>query len=231
MPRPAFSRDYRLWGEWLKNANTNSSYTHKIIKMHKAFPDKSLKQLREIKQTYISPSKKGISDLSIAEFEKRKIGFHIIRKMQPSAKSKGMTMREAVQDYNLNKTSNNKIREKDVIEAMGDYIRKGKRGKYEFNPRGKLELKHGIYSNGEYRVVIISKEKERKIVKEYQNDLQKLLSGNPQMSREKFYKKYNGKTVKDFKGKRIELEADVVKIREDMDKRGDSYVVTLSGQR
>lgn len=230
MPRPAFTSKFRLWGEWLKNANPNSSYTQKIIKLHKVFPDKSLKQLREIKQTYISPSKKGISDLSIPEVEKRKIGFHIIRKMQPSAKSKGMTLREAVQDYNLNNIFGKKIREKDVIEAMGDYIRKGKRGKYEFNPKGKLELKHGIYSNGEYRVVTISKEKERKIVKEYQNDLQKLLSGNPQMTREKFYKKYNGKIIKDAKGKKVELEADVAKIKENMDKRGDSYVVTLSGR-
>jgi len=228
MPRPNFSRDFRLWGEWKKAQNSNSSYFKQIEKLHKIFPDKSLKQLREIKTSYISPSKKGISALSPTEREKRKIGFHIIRKMQPSANSKGMTMREAIQDYNLNNRFDNKIRERDVIEAMGDYIRKGKRGKYEFNPRGKLELRHGIYSNGEYRVVIISKEKERKIVKEYQRDLQKLLSGNPQMSREKFYKKYNGKTVKDAKGKRIELEADVVKIREDMNRRGDNYVVTLS---
>ena len=229
MPRPNFSRDFRLWGDWKKAQTSNSSYFKQIEKLHKIFPDKSLKQLREIKKSYILPSKKGISGLSPAEAEKRKIGFHIIRKMQPTAKSKGMTLRDAVKDYNLNNRFDKKIRESEVIEAMGDYIRKGKNGRYEFNPRGKLELKHGIYSNGEYRVVTISKEKERKIVKEYQNDLQKVLHGHPGMTREKFYAKYNGKTIKDAKGKRVELEADVIKIREDMNRRGDNYVVTVSG--
>ena len=229
MPRPNFSRDFRHWGDWKKAQTPNSSYFKQIEKLHKIFPDKSLKQLREIKTSYILPSKKGISGLSPAETEKRKIAFHIIRKMQPSAKSKGMSMRDAIRDYNLNNLYNKKIRESEVIEAMGDYIRKGRRGKYEFNPRGKLELRHGIYSNGEYRVVTISKEKERKIVKEYQNELQKALNGHPEMSREKFYEKWTGKTVKDAKGKRVELEADVVKIRADMDRRGEDYVVTLSG--
>ena len=229
MPRPNFSRDFRLYGEWKKAQSSNSSYFKQIEKIHKIFPNKSLKQLREIKKSYIFPSTKAISDLSPAENEKRKTALHIMRKMQPSAKSKGMTMREAIEDYNLNNHNNKKIRESEVIEAMGDYIRKGKRGKYEFNPRGKLELRHGIYSNGEYTIVTISKEKERKIVKEYQNDLQKLLNGNPQMSREKFYEKYNGKSIKDAKGKKVELEADEIKIREDMDRRGDNYIVTISG--
>lgn len=149
--------------------------------------------------------------------------------MQPTDKSKGMSLREAVKDYNLNNAFGNRITEKDVIQAMGNYIRKGKRSRYEFNPNGKLELRHGIYSNGKYTTVVISKEKERQIVKEYQNDLQKALNGHPNMSREKFMEKWQGKTVKDAKGNKIELEADIVKIREDMDRRGDNYVVTISG--
>lgn len=229
MPRPAFSRDYRLWGDWKKAQNPNSSYFRQIEKLHKIFPDKSLKALRELKKGYIPPSKKSITDLSPVEKEKRKIGFHIIRKMQPSAKSKGMSMRAAVRDYNLNNFHGKKIKVSEIIEAMGDYIKKGRKGRYEFNPKGKLELRHNIYSKGEYREVTISNEKERAIVKEYQRDLQKLLHGQSSMSREEFYEKYNGVTVKDAKGKKVELEADVDKIREDMYRRGDNYVVTLSG--
>lgn len=230
MPRPPFSAKYRLYGDWKRAQNPNSSYFKQIERLHKIFPDKSLKQLREIGKTYKPPSKKPISDLSPAEAKMRRIALHIIRKTQPTEKSKGMSLRDAVKDYNLNNLHNNKITERQVIEALGDYIRKGKRGKYEFNPRGKLELNHHIYSNGEYKIITISKEKERKIVKEYQNDLQKALNGHPSMSREKFYEKWKGKTVKDAKGNKIELEADLVKIREDMDRKGDDYVVTVSGQ-
>jgi len=229
MPRPAFSAKYRLWGDWLKNANPNSSYTKKIIRLHKIFPDKNLKFLRSLKLSEVDPSLKSISKLTIDEVQKRKIGFHIIRKMQPTDKSKGMSLRQAVKDYNLNNHFGNKISEKDVIQAMGNYIRKGKQGRYEFNPNGRLELRHGIYSNGKYLKVVISREKERQIVKEYQNDLQKALNGHPSMTREKFMEKWKRKTVKDAKGKKIELEADIVKIRDDMNRRGDNYVVTISG--
>jgi hypothetical protein len=229
MPRPHFSAKYRLWGEWLKNANPNSSYTKRIIRLHQLFPDRSLKQLRSLKLSEVDPSLKPISELSLDDVKKRKISFHIIRKMQPTDKSKGLSLREAVKDYNLNNAFGNKITEKDVIQTMGNYIRKGKRGRYEFNPNGKLELRHGIYSNGKYIKVTISKEKERLIVKEYQNDLQKALNGHPSMSREKFMEKWKKKTIKDAKGNKIELEADIVKIREDMERRGDNYVVTISG--
>lgn len=229
MPRPNFSRDFRLWGDWKKAQNTNSFYFKGIEKLHKIFPDKSLKALRELKKVYIPPSKKSITALSPAEKEKRKIGFHIIRKMQPTAKSKGMSLRDAVRDYNLNNWHNKKIKVSEVIEAMGDYIRKGKKGRHEFNPKGKLELTHGIFSKGKYREIVISKEAERAIVKEYQRDLQNALHGHSPMSREEFYEKYNGKTVTDTKGKKVELEADVDKIREDMYRRGDNYIVTISG--
>lgn len=229
MARPSFTDKYRLYGEWKKAQNPNSSYFKKFEALHKVFPDKSLKQLRELSKNYLAPSKIPAIELTLNQSEKRKQAIHIIRKMQPSKKSNGMSLREAVKDYNLNNLHNKKITEREVLEAMGKYIRKGKKGRYEFNPKEKLELRHGIYSDGEYKVITISKESEREIVKEYQRDLQKALNGNPDMPGKKFKEKWTGRTVKDNKGKTVELEGDLAKIKEDMDRKGDNYVITLSG--
>ena len=198
MPRPAFSKDYRLYGDWLKNANKNSPYVKSIIKKHKLFPDRSLEFLRELKISDIQLSKLPAKLLSSKKMQERRAALQIIHTMQPGKNYKGMSLRNALKFHNSD-PSNIKMSEKKVKEHLGDVLTKEKR-RFSIKPNGKLETTHNIFSEGERREITISTQKDRDLIKEYYRDIWKM--ENNRLTPSEFSKKWKGKQIKDANGKK-----------------------------
>jgi hypothetical protein len=224
MPRPSFAKGCRLWGDWLASRNPNSSYTKRITALHKQFPDKSLKALKDIGKTVIDISKLPAKSLTTTQTQERKAALQIIRTMQPDKNYKGMSLRAALKTHNTD-PSRIKMSEKKVKAHLGNILEKGTKNRFRINPNGKLETRHNIYSNGQRHEITLATQKERQKVKEYFGDIFRMKHRNFPMN--EFSKKWDGKFVKDTKGKKwvFETNPEIIKDIEarDVDNFVSSY--------
>lgn len=199
MPRPAFSKDFRLWGEWLKNANPDSAYTQKIIKLHKMFPDRNLKFLRSLKISDIDISSKPISALSDKQTVDRGKSLKVLQIMR----RENLSLKEAIdsiKDYRL------KPSEQSVKKHLGKSLYKMGR-KWVARKSDKIEVKMHIYSNGAEEIITVNNSKDRYLISRYFSDLQKVQHG--QLEEKAFKKRYSRKGITDAKGYKWSLETNI----------------------
>ena len=221
MPRPAFTAKYKLWGDWLKSANPKSSYTKRIVALHKQYPDKSLKALKAIGKTVIDISKLPAKALTTKQTQERRAALQIIHTMQPGKNYTGMSLRNALKIHNSD-PSRIKMSENKVKAHLGDILEKGVKNRFRINPNKKLETRHNIYSNGERHEITLSTQKEREKVKEYFDDIFRMkYRGYPS---NEFSKKWKGKFVKDAKGQKCVFEDSPEIIKDIEDREIDDFV-------
>lgn len=196
MPRPAFSKDFRLWGDWLKNANPNSSYTQKIIKLHKMFPDRDLKFLRSLKISDIDISSNPISALTDKQIVERGKSLKVLQVMRRENLSLPRAI-ERVKEYGLNTSEQN------VRKHLGKTLYKAGR-RWVVRKTDTLETRMHIYSNGAEEIITVNNSKDRYLIGRYFSDLQKVYHG--ELNEKEFKKRYSRRTIIDAKGYKWKLE-------------------------
>ena len=199
MPRPAFSKDFRLWGDWLKNANLNSSYTQKIIKLHKAFPDRNLTFLRSLKISDIDVSSKPIEALTDKQIVERGNSLKVLKIMR----REGTSFTKSV------KIANNQgfnISEQNAKKHLGKSLYKiGRR--WLARKTDSIEFRLRIYSNGQEELISTTSSKDRRLIGKYFTDIRKVEKGL--LNEQDFKKRYSRRTIIDAKGQKWRLEANI----------------------
>lgn len=204
MPRPPFSAKYRLWGDWLKNANPDSAYTKKIIKLHQIYPDRNLKFLQSLKISDVDLSSKPISALTDKEFAERADSLKVLKIMR----NEGLSLSKSIQkakELGFNPT------EKSVFKNLGRTLYKSG-GVWKARKTDKIQVRMGIYSNGKEEMILVTNSKDRSLIGQYFNDVKKLNRG--ELDEKAFKKLYGRKIIVDAHGKKWKLEVNKDKIKQ-----------------
>lgn len=199
MPRPAFSKDFRLWGDWLKNANPDSAYTQKIIKLHKAFPDRNLKFLRSQKISDIDISSKPISALSDKQTVERGNSLKVLKIMRREGKSLSKSVKIAnEQGFNISERSAKKHLGKSLYKAGRRWLAR---------KTDSIEYRLRIYSKGREEVISTASSKDRSLIGKYFSDIRKVEKGR--LDEKDFKKRYSRRIIIDAKGHKWSLETNI----------------------
>lgn len=199
MPRPPFTAKYRLWGDWLKNANPNSSYTKKIIKLHQIYPNKDLKFLRSLKISDVDFSSKPLSALTDNEFVERSKSLKVLQIMRREGTSLSKSI-EIAKNYGFN------ISEQSVRKHLGSTIYKAG-NVWKVRKTDKIQTRMSIYSNGAEETITVTNSKDRNLIGRYFSDLRKVQKN--ELDENTFKKRYSRKVIVDAKGKKWKLETDI----------------------
>ena len=199
MPRPAFSKDFRLWGDWLKNANPNSSYTQRIIKLHKMFPDRNLKFLRSLKISDIDISSKPVSTLTDKEIVERDNSLKVLKIMR----REGTSLSKSIE---IAKNQGFNISEKSVKKHLGNSLYKVGR-RWLARKTDKIEVRLRIYSNGQEEFISVTNSKDRSLIGKYFNDIDEVQKGK--LDEKEFKRRYGRRTIIDAKGQKWSLESNI----------------------
>ena len=199
MPRPAFSKDFRLWGDWLKNANPNSSYTQRIIKLHKMFPDRNLKFLRSLKISDIDISSKPVSTLTDKEIVERGNSLKVLKIMR----REGTSLSKSIE---IAKNQGFNISEKSVKKHLGNSLYKVGR-RWLARKTDKIEVRLRIYSNGQEEFISVTNSKDRSLIGKYFNDIDEVQKGK--LDEKEFKRRYGRRTIIDAKGYKWSLETNI----------------------
>lgn len=203
MPRPPFSSKYRLWGDWLKNANPNSSYTKKIIRLHKIFPDRNLKFLQSLKISDVDLSSKPVSALTDKEFSERANSLKVLKIMRSEGLSLSRSIEKA-RELGFNPS------EKSVFKHLGRTLYKSG-NVWKARKTDKIQVRMGIYSNGKEETILVTNSKDRSLIGKYFNDVKKHNRG--ELDEKTFKKLYGQKTIVDAHGRKWKLETDLEEIK------------------
>ena len=199
MPRPAFTAKYRLYGDWLKNANPNSSYTQKIIKLHKMFPDRNLEFLRSLKISNIDVGSKPISALTDKQIVERGNSLKVLKMMRREGYSLSKSV-ESVRNQGFN------ISEGSVKKHLGKTLYKTGR-RWLARKTDKIEVRLRIYSNGQEEFISVTNSKDRSLIGKYYNDIDEVQKGK--LDEKEFKRRYGRRTIVDAKGHKWSLETNI----------------------
>jgi hypothetical protein len=206
VPRPAFSPKDRLFGDWLKRGDRTTKYAKHIEKLHIIFPDRCLKDLRDLKKPDYDLSSKTWESLGDQTYERTK-ALQVANMMRADSK---LTLEKAIKEINKNekKIGERGISEKTVRIHLGNTLYKNKNsGRWSVRKTDSIETKNLIYSEGKSEYIRIRSSKDRALLRQYKRDTDSLGSKKTVKEKEKILNKYKMKTVTDVNGKKWKLES------------------------
>jgi len=173
MSRPQFSREYRTYGEWHKAQPRDTRYAKEIIRKHKRFPDKSLKQLRDLKISDYDFSKAGWETLTAQHKRERHQSFQILRAMRRGASLNQMTEKHGITN-------------KDAIRLLGRNLYK-ENGRWKVTKSDSIEAEMRFYDqNAGHTTIITTSSKDRYLISEYFDAVDKTLKDGDTSRLKKF---------------------------------------------
>lgn len=203
MPRPPFSAKHRLWGDWKRAQNPNSSYFKRIERLHKIFPDRNLKFLQSLKISDVDLSLKPVSALTEKEFAERADSLKVLKIMRNEGLSLSRSIEKA-KELGFNPT------EKTVFKNLGRTLYKSG-SVWKARKSDRIQVRMGIYTNGREEMILVTNSKDRSLIGQYFNDVKKLVRG--ELDEKAFKKRYGRKAIIDARGKRWKLETDLDEIK------------------
>jgi len=160
--RPEFSKDHRTYGQWLKAQPRDTRYAKEIIRKHQMFPDKSLNQLRHLRISDYDLGKAGWETLTSQQKTERNKTLQILRSMR-----KGANLSQMTEKYGMNN--------KDAIRHLGRNLYK-ENGRWKVTKSDGLEVEMRFYDrNAGHITIVTTSSKERFLIGEYFNTVNKTL--------------------------------------------------------
>jgi hypothetical protein len=192
----AFSEKYSSFSKWLKKANKNSTYTQRIVKLHKLEPDLNLHDLSKARISDFDLSRKRWSRLTPQEKTKRNLSLEVLRRIRH-----GDSLADSCKETGIS--------EKEAVKYLRSCIYK-KKARWLPKKYDSIERALQIYENGEIRTIVIKGSKNSAVVGEYYNAVKNyLVSGDSG-----YLKPFKKKIIIDAYGKKHKLETDPDKIRD-----------------
>jgi len=198
MPRPKFTKEFRLYGDWLKAHPIKTKYVKSVIEKHKTFPDKNLKALLGIKSSKETLNKLPVKSLSEADLQDRNNSLNIIARMR----NKGYSLKKAIEFQN-SFDRQHKVTEKTVKKHVGKTLYKDNK-KWKVRKTDQIQARIHIYSKGEDATITVKNSKDRETIGQYFKDVHKMLKG--EMEEKDFDKKWRRKHLKDINGEKWSFE-------------------------
>ncbi|KXS40221.1 hypothetical protein HWN40_04600 [Methanolobus zinderi] len=189
MSRPEFTKDFRTYGQWLKAMPRDTRYAKEIIRKHKMFPDKSLKQLRDLKISDYDLSKAGWETLTSQQRMERHRSLQILRAMR-----KGASLNQMTEKFGM--------KNKDAVKLLGRNLYK-ENGRWKATKNDSLEVEMRFYDRDAGHITIVTRNsKDRYLIAEYKDAVDRTLKGGD-TSR---LKKFEGVKIVDNAGKEHSFE-------------------------
>jgi len=200
MSRPQFSKEYRTYGEWLKAQPRTSRYAKEIIRKHQYSPDKSLKQLRNLRIGDVDLSNVSWQSLTSQEKRNRNLSLQILRSMR-----KGDSLTQATEQLGLTKEF--------ALEHLGTRLQK-EGGNWKATKTDSLQSEMMIYAEGHgVTSIVVTNSRDRSRIGKYFSALQKALKTGDPSGLEKF----KDMKIKDANGKEYRFETDLEELYEIQD--------------
>jgi hypothetical protein len=172
MSRLRFSKDHRTYGEWLKAHPKDSKYAKEIIRKHQYFPDKSLNQLRKLKKADYDLSAVDFYDLSKDDRMDRKRSLEVLRNIR-----EGENFTEVLKKRGLKKGV--------VLKHLGKNLYK-QGGTWKVLASDSIQARMKIYSTEGQKVIVTANKKDRILISQYSNSVQKALKNKDPSVLDKF---------------------------------------------
>jgi hypothetical protein len=199
-----FSSKYPTFSAWLHAKRRFSSYSERIIKLHKIFPHESLISLIKTSIRILDLSKKSWKSLLPEERSNRILALEVLRRMK-----KGESLTRASQEVGLSKY--------ELLSYLRSAL-KNYSGRWYPKKIDYIEREMQIYEKGEVRTIIVTNSRDASIIGEYFATVRKYLeSGDPSE-----LKKFKKIIIVDAYGKKHRLETRPDKIRDIEDAKEDS---------
>jgi hypothetical protein len=200
MTRKIFSANFRTYGEWLKAQPRTSRYATEIIRKHERFPNISLKDLRDLKLRDHTLRDHAWQSLTSTQKRDRNLSLKVLRYMR-----KGESLTKAVEKVGVNKNF--------AVKHLGKNLHKSK-GKWRVNSSDTIETEMLIYGrNTGQTTIITANSKDRKLIAEYMNAVQKALRSGDEAP----LKRFGSVKIIDANGEEHYLETDLDKLFEIME--------------
>ena len=172
MSRPRFSKEYRTYGEWLKALSRDTRYAKEIIRKHQLFPDKSLKQLRNLRIGDCDLSKADWSRLNPSQKSERKLSLELVRELR-----KGESLSSVLEKRGVNRQF--------ALKNLGGYLQKSGKG-WKVTATDKIEAEMSFYGTEGHISIVTVSSKDRSLIGEYFSLVQKALRTNDPSVLDKF---------------------------------------------
>ena len=199
-----FSSKYPTFSSWLHSKRRVSSYSERIIKLHKIFPHESLLSLVKTSIRILDLSKKAWKSLLPEERSNRILALEVLRRMK-----KGESLTKASKEVGLSKYELLSY----LRSALTNYSGRWYPKKIDY-----IEREMQIYEKGEVRTIIVTNSRDASIIGEYFATVKKYLeSGDPSV-----LKKFKKVVIIDAYGKKHRLETRPDKIRDIEEAKEDS---------
>jgi hypothetical protein len=196
MSRPWFSKDHRLYGDWLKAQPRDTKYAKEIIRKHKYFPDKSLSQLRKVRIGDFDLSLVPWNKLSNQDKANRNLSLEILRGIR-----RGENLSPLLEKMGK--------RIEFVVKNLGKNLYKSG-GTWKATKSDNIQAKLLIYSTEGQKSIITASSKDRSLISEYMNSVQKAIKYNDPSVLAKF----TDVKIVDAEGKVHYFETDLNKLYE-----------------
>ncbi|MDP2926263.1 MAG: hypothetical protein Q8N99_07840 [Nanoarchaeota archaeon] len=199
-----FSSKYPAFSSWLHSKRRISSYSERVIKLHKIFPNEPLVSLIKTSIKILDLSRRPWEILLPEEKSNRILALEVLRRMK-----KGESLTRASKDVGLTKY--------DILTYLRNALSKSSRGWYP-KQIDHIERAMQIYEKGEIRTIIVTNSRDASIIGEYFATVKKYLeSGDPSV-----LKKFKKIVILDAYGKKHKLETNPDKIRDIEEAKEDS---------
>lgn len=197
MGRPRFSREHRTYGDWLNAQSRTSRYAREIIRKHQYFPDRNLKQLRNLKISDHDLSNTSWQTLSSSQKRDRNLSLEILREMRH-----GNTLTEATSKLGVNKQF--------ALKHLGTHLEK-EGGRWQVTKTDSIQSEMLIYSESEgVTSIVVTNSRDRSRIGKYFAVVQKALKTGDPSGLEKF----KDMKIKDANGNEYRLETNLERLYE-----------------
>lgn len=198
MSRPRFWKS-GAFGSWFKAQPRDSEYAKEIIRKHLVFPDRSLNQLRNLKNPEYDWSNRAWDSLSPQEKRDRLLSLQILREMRKEEKF----------TPTLKKTG---LKREVALKHLGKYLTQSGRI-WTATKTDKIQVEMLIYSTKGQRTIITASSKDRSLIGEYFASVQKAVKNNDLS----ILVKFKDIQIKDAKGEIHRFETDLQALHEIME--------------
>jgi hypothetical protein len=200
MSRKRFSENFRNYGEWLNAQSRDTRYGQEIIRKHERFPNLSLKELRGLKLKEHVLRDNSWQTLTSQQKRDRNLSLKVLRYMR-----KGDSLTKAVEKVGVNKDF--------AVKHLGTNLYKS-RGKWRVNASDTIESGMLIYDrNAGQTTIITASSRDRKLIAEYMNAVQKALRSGDDAALKRFARV----KICDANGEEHFLETDLDKLYDIME--------------
>jgi len=199
-----FSSKYPAFSSWLHSKRRISSYSERVIKLHKIFPNEPLVSLIKTSIKILDLSRRPWAILLPEEKSNRILVLEVLRRMK-----KGESLTSASKHVGLTKY--------DLLTYIRNALTKSS-GRWYPKQIDHIERAMQIYEKGEIKTIIVTNSRDASIIGEYFATVKKYLeSGDPSV-----LKKFKKVVIIDAYGKKHRLETRPDKIRDIEEAKEDS---------